>query len=155
MTDKAVTPITQKQSTKKDESEDDKDDKHMAMLEELAKQMKDQQKELDEEKKRMIDEKRGILEEKEKYFSDAESMRKDLDSHKENLAKQIKDATDELKAREVSSKMGMDPETLHEVIDTRIDGKMDALKPTMIIPDAVNELVEKEKEADGDDEYWI
>ena len=118
------------------------------MLEQLAQQMKDEKSKIDEEKQRMLDEKLKLVEEKEKYFTEADELKKNLEEEQENLRRQVTKFGEK-------GQVDIDPDQIVGIVDERISQKLAENKPKMIIPDPVYEVITREKEMDGDDEYWI
>lgn len=110
--------------------------------------MKDEKSKIDEEKQRMLDEKLRLVEEKEKYFTDADELKKKMEEEQDKLKRQV-------------TKFGergpgeIDPDQIAEIVDERIQHKLDENRPKLIMPTPVFELIYREKEMDGDDEYWI
>lgn len=87
-----------------------------------------------------------LLNEKEKYFDDADALKQRFDKDKDQLMKQLETMDGQGK---------QDPAALIGTVDARIDEKLAQNKPALVLPKPVFEYVIKEKELDGDDEYWL
>jgi len=88
-----------------------------------------------------------LLNEKEKYFDDADALKQRFDKDKDQLMKQLKTMD--------AGKGESNPAALVETVDARIDEKLAQNKPALVLPKPIFEYVIKEKELDGDDEYWL
>lgn len=116
------------------------------MLEDLAKQMKEEKEALKAEQEQILQDKLKLLEEKERYLNEFG----DLDE----------------KLQHQRSEVNQDLEKLHDTIEQEMEAKLAAKQqddlmnrmgkgPTIRVPEPVNKEVELSKSIDGDEEYWI
>ena len=80
----------------------------------------------------MLDEKLRMVEEKEKYFTDAGELKKNLEEEQDKLKRQVTKFGERGPAE-------IDADQIADIVDERIQKKLDANRPKMIMPAPVFE----------------